>query len=108
MTLPLNPASIPTLAIWPIYRAIRASMDQGTKRCGVLAINTTARQVCLQKVKLETLVKMLKVMKKQSPKTIPEIQRKIKKLQFSMKKNIEKLAVAGKEARNPSNRTKIF
>jgi len=48
---------IPVLGLvgWVWYRLIRATMDQATRKCGILGINTTRRQNCMSLAKIESL-----------------------------------------------------
>lgn len=91
-----------------LYRIVRSFMDAGTRRCGVLAINTTARQACMLKVKLQTLSKMLQYANKQKDaKMVAKVQQKIAKAKMALDKATNLLARKGKTAKTAANKVRI-
>jgi len=74
--------------VWALYRLIRATMDICTKRCGTYEANTSRRQHCMIKCKIDGLKKQLEFAKKNSPDAVPGIQKKIEKEQETYGKSI--------------------
>ena len=88
---------------WPIYRTIRAALDEKTRRCGVFGINTARRQVCMLKVKVEMLNRILPYI--DSPRKKQRIIRRLDKAQNRIVKLSKELANKGKASREPSTDT---
>lgn len=97
-----------TSLTWPIYRAIRAAFDQKTQRCGIFRPNTTRRQVCMLRVKIETLEKIKSASK--DPKVLKQVEKKLNKYKTLLSKENVKLAKKGQTGIEPvkTNQTKWF
>ena len=86
---------------WPVYRILRATLDEGTKHCGVFAINTWRRVSCMLSVKIKVLQELLKEAKRQkNQKFVAKIESKIRKLKLKREKVL--LKKTGGSERKPS------
>jgi hypothetical protein len=56
-------AAVAGPATYAVYRGIRALFSKCTKSCGVFALNTPKRQICMAKCKVIVLTKKLEAMK---------------------------------------------
>jgi hypothetical protein len=89
MTLPAS--GVPYI----LYRAIRSTADDATRRCGVLSINTSARQACMMQFKVtgyENTVKLAKEvgnkrLEKKAMKKLKSATMKLRKLEMSLAKH---------------------
>lgn len=89
--------------MWPAVRAIRASLDDGTRRCGVFAVNSWKRVACILRVRIEVLNKLLVIAKKNKNEAlIKEIQLKLEKYNTKLQRVLIKSK--GQE-RTPSKKT---
>jgi len=106
ITIPIGTA-VGFLA-WPIYRAIRASFDEKTRRCGIFRPNTTSRQICMLNVKIETLKKLKSISK--DLKVLKQIEKQLNKSQIILSKENAALAKKGKMGIKPAKKdeTKWF
>ena len=51
---------------WVAYRAVRSMFDKCTKKCGVISLNTMARQLCMTVCQRQKLQGELQIVKKAS------------------------------------------
>ena len=77
---------------WVIYRAIRSSLGECTKKCGTYEINTVRRQVCRVKCKINATERAIKEIQKSKAVNDAE-KHEIKKMKTirSLKKQLVKL-----------------
>lgn len=85
----LNPA-------WLLYRAVRAQFDKCTRKCGTFELNTSRRQHCLLKCKVQKLQGELNAAKKaQDTQKAKSIQDKLAKAQKTLQKSRASFAKRG-------------
>lgn len=81
---------------WLLYRAARAQFDKCTRQCGTFELNTSRRQHCLIKCKVQKLQKELQAAKKaKDEKKAKQVQSQLAKAQQTLKKSQQSFAKRG-------------
>jgi hypothetical protein len=81
---------------WLLYRAARAQFDKCTRRCGTFELNTSRRQHCLIKCKVQKLQKELQGAKKAGDeKKAKQLQSQLAKAQQTLKKSQQSFTKRG-------------
>ena len=84
--------------MWALYRKIRSLYDNCTRRCGKYELNTTRRQHCMLKCKVEKFESQLAAAKKAKNTTeVDKASAKLLKAQAAMKKSIAAFKSQGAE-----------
>jgi len=85
--------------IWVIYRKIRSTMSQCTRRCGKYEINTSRRQHCMSRCKVEKYKAMLTAAKKHgNEKEALKMKGKLVKAQAALMKSQASFSSRGAES----------
>lgn len=84
---------------WLLYRKIRSKLDACTKRCGTYELNTTRRQHCMLKCKLDSAKAQLAAAKKSGDEgQIKKAQANLAKTQNIFNKSLRSFSKRGAEA----------
>lgn len=92
--------STPVLPFWVIYRSLRSAFDEKTRRCGIYGINTSNRQLCMMKVEMEKLQRIMDIAKKSKAGDIAKQKYAVLSKKYDSLK--EKMALKGRVEHKPS------
>jgi hypothetical protein len=86
---------------WQIYRLLRAIFDEKTRRCGIFGVNSSNRQLCMLKVKMEIMKRLIDY---KEVDTAVKTKAKVKYAKYAAKydKLNKKMLKAGRVGHNPS------
>jgi hypothetical protein len=89
-----------------LYRKIKSAFDEGERRCGRYTINTSARQGCKLKVRIQACDKLIQLGKEmKNPKIVAKAMDKKKVLIAKLRKLELSLGKRGKIVREPNSLT---
>jgi len=89
--------------IWLPYRSIISAFDEKTRRCGIYGINSSNRQACLYKVKIQKWERILAAATaRKDEKILAKAKERLAKYKMKYQKLTNALAIKGRVEHRPS------